>query len=343
MLQSGNTIFELGKDIDPDIPTLQANKITDLENTELMAGKQVLQINDELPASSMLAVARAIHQYPHLQLRFYAAANISQIDWPAFAHVRHLSIGGNAGNWTSLNFLEQLPLLETLIIHAPLKCKTSLLPLQKLQQLKRLNLINIQQDLDKIVWANGLDTLGLTVGELKNSGLLTNIPFIKNLCLNFTQLADYKVLAHITGLQVLSLIGLKGFSQQHAAELQHIPALQLLEISRCPKITDIAFTADLQALKKLRLANIKVASFAPLTGHPALQVISTDTVQPDNTALTGVYHIPHVYLSGRFPAEEITRFQSGFTGQDAVIGGALLKGTLKENNFIYHIHQVTAL
>lgn len=336
----GNIIFELGRDIDPTIPSLRANHIKDLENGELMALKKVLQINDHLPEASLMAVAEAMHKYPDLRLTFYSHADVTRIDWSVFSHVRHLSIGGK-GNWEHINFLEQMPLLESLELIAPLKCKASLLPIENLRQLKRLSLNGIQKDVDKIVWLNGLDSLGLCVGKLKDLAFMANIPFIKNLSISYTQASDYKVLLNTKGLKILNLLGLRGFQEEDAYSLQQIPELKLLTMSRCSKIKSIEFVAGLQQLKKLRLGSMSIYSYDPLYEHETLQVISTHSIEPANKSLKGVYHIPHVYLGGRFPKQEIEAFLAGFTGKDAIIGGVQLKGAMEEYNFIYHVNEVT--
>ncbi|NIG55808.1 hypothetical protein [Chitinophaga sp. Cy-1792] len=335
----GNYILALGRDLDPTVPVLKAAHISDLDNAELMTYKKVLQINDNLPESSLMAVAEAMHNYPHLKLTFYSHADISRIDWRIFSHVRYLSIGG-IGNWKDIDFLEQMPLLESLDLVAPLKCTASLLPIANLSCLKRLSLNGIQKDVNKIVWSNGLDSLGVCVGKLKDAAFLTNIPYIKNLNMGATQLPDYKVISDIAELSVLNLNAMNGFGEEAAVSLQQLRALKLLNISMCAKLKSIDFVAGLQQLKKLRLSSMRIATFHPLGQHETLQVVSTDAEAPTDKSLKGLYHIPSLYIGGRFPKEEIATFRAGFTGKDAFIGGVRLKGGLEANSFIYNSSDV---
>ncbi|RFS22659.1 hypothetical protein DVR12_12750 [Chitinophaga silvatica] len=317
--------------------------VQDLENDELMDTVSRIHINSRISTSELEAIADALKKRPQIDFRLYKNAFLNEAEWELFSHIRKLWIRIDR-TLQSLNFLEKIPMLEKLAIEGSVEEKNpSLLPLQLLKNLKWLNLVDIQQDINQIVWPGALNHLGVTIPKLKEADFLSKIPAIHNLGIHQTKIKDYSFLINIPDLRVLWLSQLSNFNDDDSKLLSKMKDLQLVYLSRCKRITNLDFVPEVNELKILKIDHINIASFDPLSQSPQLNTLSASYVTPLDKRIDGLLNLKHVYFGGDIPKDEVARFKKEFKGIDAVIGPEIIKGNLAANEALFemsYIYQV---
>ena len=96
------------------------------------------------------------------------------------------------------------------------------------------------------------------------------VPFVTELDVSFSNIADVAPLAGLTALQSLDLGGTR---VSDVARLAGLTALQSLDL-RLTRVTDVAPLVGLTALQRLDLTGTWVSDVAPLAGLTALQSLS---------------------------------------------------------------------
>ncbi|GLQ89976.1 hypothetical protein GCM10007898_35510 [Dyella flagellata] len=238
-------------------------------------------------------LARLLEGRPEVTLRFHSAP-VTDLDFlKYFPGVRRLSVDlwslediggfshlqgklellsfGNTKKRHSLKFLEGMPALEKLSLEGHAKDIASVSRLTRLTSLG-LRCITLP-DLSILAPLRELATLGIAFGGTPDLAHLAELPQLQTLSLfRINKLYDLSILTKLTSLKTLDLDSMRNVMSLPSLEsLTHLEEVTLETMKGLTELSAVAAAPNLRQLTIAGMAQLDVAAFRCLVGHPHLQ------------------------------------------------------------------------
>ncbi|MEZ4220960.1 MAG: hypothetical protein R3B13_08525 [Polyangiaceae bacterium] len=195
-----------------------------------------------------------------------------------------------------LSPLAQLPKLERLSLG--FVAVDSLEPLSQVKELRRLMLVSVDAPAGALRGMAGLEKLEqvvLMASPCRELDVLASSRQMRMLFIHGCRRADLRPLAHLTGLQRVTLSSVEG---RGARELSNLKTVKALDASQS-RLDDYSFLSAMTKLESLDLSGSSLTNAAPLASLSQLRSVDLSGTKVIRLEpLKGLAHLQRLVLSG---------------------------------------------